>query len=335
MPLTTNETVNRVYNILTWIIQVTGIVLLILGLTVLKPKCPTPEIHPSLVVAQDGSGNFTTVSAAVAAAPSHSRKYFGIFIKPGVYQEEVSVPMEKTRLVFIGGGMGVTVISSNRITPNEWEVSATVVVNGDGFMAIGITFENSGDPTKGGYTVAVANQADKTAFQRCSFKGYNGVLRAGNGFQYYGKSHIYGAEDVIWGRAAAVFQKCAVYVEKPLQVLQASQQQPGALTFQQRSSPYVPGGFVFHGCSVVAAPGRSDIQQPGSVSIFLGRPGGAFSTLVFMGWGHQSLGRMVLRSYSPTDDVVLERVQQWRTRSGSWEEDHPCRGCSVYRAFPH
>ncbi|KAG9443000.1 hypothetical protein H6P81_018854 [Aristolochia fimbriata] len=273
------ETMQKVSNVLTWFINLICVVLLILGLTILKPKCtPVFEIHPSVVVAQDGSGQFTTVSAAVAAAPSHSRKPFGIFIKPGVYYENVRVPEEKTRLAFIGAGMGVTVISSNRSKTNISEDgAATLEIKGEGFVAIDLSLENSGDPTTG-YTVSLANDADRTAFHGCSFKGHKGVVKAGQGSQFYGNSHIYGVVDVIWGNAAAVFQKCVLYAEK------GEHQQPaGALTFQKRSSPLMKTGFVFHGCSVAAAPGSADqTLGSGSSAVFLARPGGPFSRVVFM-----------------------------------------------------
>ncbi|KAG9442992.1 hypothetical protein H6P81_018846 [Aristolochia fimbriata] len=275
MPYTRREKILDACIAITFVATVCTVILFALLLTVLRPKCPVQKILPSITVAIDGSGDFRTVSDAVAAAPSHSRKYFGIAIKPGVYYEEVSVPVEKTRLAFIGGGNGVTVISSNRSWSNPLEdTAATLNVKGDGFVAIDITFENSGNPTTG-YTVAVANDAERTAFIHCSFKGYKGVLKTSGFAQFYGRSNVYGAVDVIWGIGSTVFQSCSVYVEKPL----AGQDQPRALAFQQRSSPSSTGGFVFQGCSLDASPGS---DQSGSPPVFLGRPGGAYSRIVFM-----------------------------------------------------
>jgi pectinesterase len=66
------------------------------------------------VVAQDGSGNFTTVSAAVEAAPSQSAARHVIYVKKGVYRETVEVKKKKWNLMLVGDGMGVTVISGHR-----------------------------------------------------------------------------------------------------------------------------------------------------------------------------------------------------------------------------
>ncbi|PNX57987.1 pectinesterase, partial [Trifolium pratense] len=61
------------------------------------------DIVFDVVVAKDGSGNFTKVVDAVNAAPSSSTKLFIIQIKRGVYYENVEVA--KNNIVMIGQGM--------------------------------------------------------------------------------------------------------------------------------------------------------------------------------------------------------------------------------------
>lgn len=70
-----------------------------------------------VVVSQDGSGNFTTINDAVAAAPNNtvaSDGYFFIFITKGVYQEYVSIPKNKKYLMMVGEGINQTVITGDR-----------------------------------------------------------------------------------------------------------------------------------------------------------------------------------------------------------------------------
>ncbi|KAG0476889.1 hypothetical protein HPP92_013730 [Vanilla planifolia] len=69
---------------------------------------PTPEglLMPDLVVAKDGSGNFTTVGEAVAAAPNNSATRFVIYIKEGGYFENVEVGKNKINMIWIGDGIG-------------------------------------------------------------------------------------------------------------------------------------------------------------------------------------------------------------------------------------
>jgi pectinesterase len=69
-----------------------------------------------VVVSQDGSGNFTTINDAIAAAPNNtvaSDGYFFIFISKGVYQEYVSIPKNKKYLMMVGEGINQTVITGD------------------------------------------------------------------------------------------------------------------------------------------------------------------------------------------------------------------------------
>ncbi|KAK9282367.1 hypothetical protein L1049_005284 [Liquidambar formosana] len=72
---------------------------------------------------QDGSGNFTTINDAVAAAPSNtnaSNGYFLIYITAGVYAEYVSIPKNKGYLMMIGDGINQTIITGNRSVADGW-----------------------------------------------------------------------------------------------------------------------------------------------------------------------------------------------------------------------
>lgn len=83
---------------------------------------------PNLVVAQDGSGNFTTIGAAVAAAPNNLATRFVIYIKAGAYFENVDVAKNKKNLMFIGDGIGKTLVKADRNVVDGWTTfrSATV-----------------------------------------------------------------------------------------------------------------------------------------------------------------------------------------------------------------
>ncbi|PPS20182.1 hypothetical protein GOBAR_AA00384 [Gossypium barbadense] len=112
-------------------------------------QAPVDATEFDLIVALDGSGNFTTIGDAVAAAPIHSYE-FVIYIKAGAYLENIEVEMEKTMVMFVGDGIGKTVVKANRNVADGHTTfrSATVAVMGDGFIAKGITFENSAGPSK-------------------------------------------------------------------------------------------------------------------------------------------------------------------------------------------
>ena len=71
-------------------------------------------VTPDVTVAADGSGNFRTVSEAVAAAPEGRTRRYIIKIKAGVYRENVDIPRKKTNLMFVGDGRVNTIITASR-----------------------------------------------------------------------------------------------------------------------------------------------------------------------------------------------------------------------------
>lgn len=73
-----------------------------------------PGRIPDAVVAQDGSGNYSTIAEAVEAAPSHSMRRHLIFVKEGVYREQVEIKKDKQNIMMVGQGMDSTVISWDR-----------------------------------------------------------------------------------------------------------------------------------------------------------------------------------------------------------------------------
>lgn len=72
------------------------------------------------VVALDGSGNYTKIMDAVAAAPNYSMKRFVIYIKKGVYNENVEIKKKKWNLMMIGDGIDASIISGNRSFIDGW-----------------------------------------------------------------------------------------------------------------------------------------------------------------------------------------------------------------------
>ena len=117
-----------------------------------------------LVVAQDGSGNYTTVQAALNAAPNNSAVPFTIFVKNGKYREKISVASTKTFIQLIGESVAnVFIYYDDPATVLGTQNSASFSIMGNDFTAINITFANTfGD---GSQAVAVLVNADRAAFK--------------------------------------------------------------------------------------------------------------------------------------------------------------------------
>ncbi|KAM7273526.1 hypothetical protein ACFE04_028190 [Oxalis oulophora] len=106
-----------------------------------------------VVVSQDGSGNFTTITDAINYAPNSTKYgngYFLIYITAGVYEEYIVVDKKKTFLMLIGDGIDQTIITGNRSVIDGWTTfnSATFAVTAPNFTAASITFKNTAGAAK-------------------------------------------------------------------------------------------------------------------------------------------------------------------------------------------
>ncbi|KNA14938.1 hypothetical protein SOVF_102290 [Spinacia oleracea] len=230
-----------------------------------------------LVVAKDGSGNYKTISEAVAAA-KHLRnriRRFIIYVKAGIYKENVVITNKMVNLMLIGDGIDVTIVSANKNVYDGCTTfrSATFAISGNGFIARGITFENTAGPQKH-QAVALRSGSDFSIFYRCSFKGYQDTLYVYSKRQFYKECDIYGTVDFIFGNAAAVIQNCNIYARRPMT------NQKNTITAQGRSDPNENTGIVIHDSIIEAASDLKLIQ--GSCQTFLGRPWKMYSRTVIM-----------------------------------------------------
>ncbi|GMN37948.1 hypothetical protein TIFTF001_007234 [Ficus carica] len=235
-------------------------------------------IRDVVTVSQDGSGNFTTINDAIAAAPNNSaasKGYYVIYIKAGVYEEYVSIEKKKKYLMMIGEGINQTVVTGNRSVVDGWTTfnSATFAVVGPGFVAMNITFRNTAGPSKH-QAVAVRNGADLSTFYRCSFEGYQDTLYTHSLRQFYRECDVYGTVDFIFGNAAVVFQGCNLYARLPMTG------QFNAITAQGRTDPNQNTGTSIHNCTIKAADDLA--SNNGGAKTYLGRPWKEYSRTVYM-----------------------------------------------------
>ncbi|KAK7285734.1 hypothetical protein RJT34_20514 [Clitoria ternatea] len=90
-------------------------------------------VRDIVTVSQDGSGNFTIINDAIAAAPNKSAStdgYFLIYVTAGVYDEIVSIDKRKTYLMMIEDGINKTIITSNRSVIDGWTTFNSVTFGG-------------------------------------------------------------------------------------------------------------------------------------------------------------------------------------------------------------
>ena len=72
------------------------------------------DAKADIVVAQDGSGQYTTINDAMKYVPKKKNTTFVVHIKAGIYKEYVQVNKSMTHIVFIGDGPDKTIISGSK-----------------------------------------------------------------------------------------------------------------------------------------------------------------------------------------------------------------------------
>ncbi|RWW44142.1 hypothetical protein BHE74_00050127 [Ensete ventricosum] len=72
------------------------------------------ELKPNMVVAQDGSGDYKTINAALNAMPKEYTGRYVIYVKAGTYKENVIVTKDKVNVFMYGDGARKTVVTGSK-----------------------------------------------------------------------------------------------------------------------------------------------------------------------------------------------------------------------------
>jgi len=208
----------------------------------------------TIIVAKDGSGNYTTVQAALNAVPNNSGTRTVINIKNGTYKEVINLESTKKNVSMIGeSATGVKLTYDNyasKINPATGTAygtggSSSTFIKAEGFYAQNIVFENSSGPV--GQALAISITGDKAVFNNCRFLGRQDTWYAGNCRIYCKNCYIEGTTDFIFGAATAFFDGCNIY------------SYGGSALTAASTESYVTYGFVFNNCTVTGASGVSTL----------------------------------------------------------------------------
>ena len=174
--------------------------------TTMERQQPEARIYDA-VVAQDGSGDYVTLQAAIDNAPEGRGTPYLIFVKNGRYKEHIDIPALKTFLHIIGQDRDKTVIYDDRLCggDNAYSVDpgATVVVKAADTFFENITLENSYGHEKqaGPQALALNTQADRIALNNVALLSYQDTWITSSSQKnrhYIKNSLIEGAVDFIY-----------------------------------------------------------------------------------------------------------------------------------------
>ena len=285
-----------------------------------------------IIVAKDGTGDFTSLQAAIDALPeTPGDSPSVVLIRPGIYREKVVIHRDSVRL--IGEDPENTVLTWNACAKDQYEdgtekttfLSATLMTTGRDIEVSNLTVRNdAGDGRVVGQAVAVYAAGDRGIWRGCRLIAHQDTLYCGPlrtpdvtkdigprhgcaevhplvqdgprtfSRQYFEDCFIQGDVDFIFGCYFAWFERCTLFMNER-----------GGFYTAANTHPALPFGFVFHRCTLTGA------CEPGQG--FLGRPWRKGAATVFLECGMDE--HVAPEGFCDWDEerVVTERCGEWRT----------------------
>jgi len=227
--------------------------------------------YRTILVAKDGSGEFTSIQKAVNSIRDLGPGEALIKVKSGIYNEKIVIPSSKHLITIEGEDKENTIITNddfygklNPITNEKLTTfdSYTVLVAGDNIKISNLTIQNSS--CNQGQAVSLHVEGDRFVMINSKVLGCQDTLYAAkdNSRQYYENCYIEGTTDFIFGQATAVFQNCEIRSLADSYITAAATSKENEF------------GFIFFECHLTAKEGIS--------KVFLGRPWRPFAKTVFI-----------------------------------------------------
>ncbi|MDQ0871555.1 pectin methylesterase-like acyl-CoA thioesterase [Paenibacillus sp. V4I3] len=233
-----------------------------------EPIAVTPA--DVLVVAKDGTGDFTTIQAALNAVPANNTKRTVIYIRNGVYREQIVVPANKPYVSLVGESATGTILVYNLNvnskkpdgTPYSTLETVTAVVQGKDFSADNMTFQNDSGPGTG-QALAGFLSGDRGVYKNVRFLGFQDTIYIEKR-QYFKDCYIEGDVDFIYGPATAFFENNELHSKRLKGGYLTAASTPETTTY----------GFVFLNSKITSDPGVKNVD--------FGRPWRPYAAVAFI-----------------------------------------------------
>ncbi len=241
-----------------------------------------PPEDTTFYVAADGTGDYSSVQAAVNKVPATGGV---VLVSPGTYRERVMIKQSHVTIRSANPDPSKTVIvfDLSKGTQGAALGSATVRVTGDDFLAENLTFQNDFNrlhkqENAGSQARALALYGDRNVLRNVHILGNQDTLYLSakncgesngasceSGRSYFSHALITGNVDFIYGDGTAYFDDCEI---------RSTPYYEGFLTAQGKHYPKQESLFVFRDARLTAEPGVSNV--------FLGRPWRDNAAVVFL-----------------------------------------------------
>ncbi|UQZ35805.1 pectin esterase [Paenibacillus sp. PK3_47] len=223
-----------------------------------------------ITVSKNSNEGYSSLQEALDSIPPEHISEVTIRIRPGVYEEKITVRQEAPPILLLGEDPDSTLISwsdnAHTLGPDGEPLgtfrSGTLNVFAENFTAENVTIRNASGPGTG-QAVAAFVDAGQAVFRRVRLLGDQDTLYTGKGRQYYDNCYIEGDVDYIFGAATALFERCHLHNKRSRGYITAAST-PEAAKF----------GYVFLDCRITGGAGVSEV--------YLGRPWRDYAHVAFI-----------------------------------------------------
>ncbi len=270
------------------------------------PDTPNPEPDYEITtVAQDGSGDYTSVQAAIDAMPQDNQRRM-LRIKAGTYSEKITLGPGHNNLIIMGESAQRTILRWNDSAGTEingeklgTQNSASVAIRSYDVILQGLTIENSFVNRSGlsdTQAVALRTDSDRVEIYDCRIVGYQDTFYLKNAGRVYCQDcYIEGNVDFIFGDGVGYFVHCELHCNRQESVLTAAATLEGSKF-----------GFVFENCTITHIEG-ADFNGNTFRTFHLGRPWKNKPKTVFLRcYEPETLSAAGWRSMSVEADLYAE-----------------------------
>jgi pectin methylesterase-like acyl-CoA thioesterase len=197
------------------------------------PVGSQPPGGTKAVVAKDGSGDYTSIQAAITAAPTGQTAPYKIYIRKGKYVETVTIPSNKPFIQLVGESLAETILSydnySGKANPSGGtygtSTSATLTINAADVMVMNLSIGNATGyginanaavpaPGDGPQALACYTTSDRVVFYNCRMNGGQDTYYGGNNAGtrcYFKNCYVDGNTDFLFGSSTIIFDTCIIY----------------------------------------------------------------------------------------------------------------------------
>lgn len=223
-----------------------------------------------ITISAHDEADFHRLQEAIDSIPHDCKGPITIRIKPGIYEEKVTVPASAPPILLLGEDRDTTILTwsdnAHTLGPDGEPLgtfrTGTLNIFAKGFTAENLTICNASGPGTG-QAVAAFVDAGQAVFRRVRLLGDQDTLYTGKGRQYYNECYIEGDVDYIFGAATAVFERCRLHNKRSRGYITAASTPDGTAY-----------GYVFLDCEITGGDGVCDV--------YLGRPWRPFAHVAFI-----------------------------------------------------